>query len=1507
MKCTWNLKIDDNNTIEFNTIEELENYIIKNNPEYIKYAGTKYNFEEITKSLQQLKNETEPNTDGVLNILNKIPGLVQGFDGKAYEEGFKKIALEELAKKGVNEIQRDLEVKKLWTAKEAEIKKSREVGKGIHLVIENLIGIIRNQTYVGNDSYIIAIDKTKAKIQSINEKIDKGELKEYADGIRPSLEGLDLNSLTKILDDFKVNVYNSIKSLASVDEKGNPKFWIRTEQSLTAPLGEPYANNKEFGTEKIENIKGKLDIVIVYEDKNTKALKAKVLDIKTSSLSIKEWDSDRLNTVDVQLGIYKRLLASQGIYENNIGTESIVITLDTTDTNNVVAKSLSRTLTDLDINKLQTVKKIVPLKEQILPEDKDFVDNVKQDFLGCFDVDPDTMVLNSLLDNKFKNKIIPDRIISVDKDGNKIDKTVYKVTHFDEDNNFLIKVFDLKEDAEDFIKDQIIENKNKIVDQTKRLTDIIENALERGDVNSMFRNSAEEYNSFWKRNLEKYTKVKGWRVQNSTIYNELGVIVFVNDITKELDILNVINENINTKVKISNNNNILGKFVSDSQAELRSDTIRSTIGNVELIKTMLIANRLNIPDYKIGSIKVLDKINKTGTAPIIEKDLMSNFKTLCSKNNIVNNNIQFKDKFIQALEDIIYSKRNIGSEQLHSVLKSKADEFKHIKSVNDQIEKLVELKRILTEEVDDYNQNAQNAFGDSFSGFIFREISDKIADLSGLSLDLTNNETMTNWGTKFNKSFLMGLKVNTLDTVKILEPISKLKEQTDLLIRTKYTNYKSKDNHLTHEYIKHARKQDSSYLAVNPITNFETVVFTKFYKKSEKGDLILINPDLPSESSELSEKDKEFLRAWLKDLNNHRIIASNNTITEESLKANGMYWKVPLIRSKSASRWIHNNIKNVAKGVVIDYKSQLQEINHEETSVLEKYDPREVKEFKMQNAVALSDSETQRARILEGTDPYLHFETNLEVIKDMYVQSYIIQQEWNKKLPLLNAVMVSLKTANYLYGESTNELIEYLNDYITSSVKGQSILEDEFKQAGKAIGFMRKLVTRATLGLNYKSGFKEFVISNYTLYKNAAVNSRLDKDRLSLADVNFATRFVWGDLYQQKDPDKITTAQGLNFLYGMVNNTIYESAEKQNFNAGEGFKFSNRIMVFNKFPDFTGRMTLLVGYLHKFGALDAHTIVDDWHIKYDWTKDKRFELYAKDKTGKTIPENQKEEWSRQKGNYTSRMLELINSNYEIETADGTYRVLTLNDDLPQALTTNEVSAIRQESNTMFGYMDNDQRSIYTKKMQGLLFGHFTTYLSAKKNQILLGRKKNGQGKWKQMIDQDTGLPVYRKEVLDAEGNIIDFEITTEVTDNPVYGWEGTITEGIFWSLVDLLNVTKMENLKEAWKDPYKRKNALLALEDLFAILLLLIIGNMLFGTDENASAAEKIAANLMFNTAQDINGVQALIGVAQFRVPTVDFITNMKKDVNQLLLGDIDFGYFIGNRFSVSRDFLSKD
>lgn len=59
------------------------------------------------------------------------------------------------------------------------------------------------------------------------------------------------------------------------------------------------------------------------------------------------------------------------------------------------------------------------------------------------------------------------------------------------------------------------------------------------------------------------------------------------------------------------------------------------------------------------------------------------------------------------------------------------------------------------------------------------------------------------------------------------------------------------------------------------------------------------------------------------------------------------------------------------------------------------------------------------------------------------------------------------------------------------------------------------------------------------------------------------------------------------------------------------------------------------------------------------------------------------------------------------------------------------------------------------------------------------RDQNGQGKWVPMTDIDTGEALYRKEVYDIEGQLVDYELTTEVNDNPVYGWQGTITEGIF--------------------------------------------------------------------------------------------------------------------------------
>lgn len=1492
MKCTW-----EYNGVTYSSLEDLETYIKANHPEYLREAGIKYSYQatidSIKASTAAMRTKKESSI-GALDMINITPNLVQGVSEEDFKKRFEEQIVKDLTESGMPENQINKAVKNAWTKKQQEIKKARELGKGTHLLIENLVRLIRDGGQQSPDVlYKRVIANTEKAIQTINAKISDGTMEPYADGITPSIEGFNHRDLTENL----MWAYRKIEELR--DKAAVGKFWIRTEEVLEAPLGEEYANNNTLGLEGKTDIRGKVDILIIYEDKYTGKTKAEVIDIKTSSASPIDWDWDRKATVDTQLRVYKRMLATLGIREYDIDTHKMIFKIDTSKENTPSINAANAIFDVSYMNKTDKelmIHKLIPLEEIVAPSDTEFVNNVSNDLNVLFGFDTSLNRSEAVIADSIKR-----RIHSVNGK--------FRVNYMDSDTKAQeFTDYETYDEAEDFVKEELGKGNTKLAvyvgNTANRLSDMIERARNGVEISS----DELDDNAFWRKNIQKYIAVDGWRIEKNTIYNSLNIIMFVNDITKEIDIVSLTNDVLSQEVSLGVNKGttILANFFTDDEVMTkRNDYIQSTVGNLELMKCLVIANRLNVEGYTIGEVKAFNTNNKTGTTPVIPKNMIANFKTLCSRseNKVPNNNIKFADRYQQILDYITYSSSMVNKGTIVTKLNSQVDKLNasnKVISKNEQMDNLIGLLNIIKNENEDIAKGVFSA--DSFPAMLYQQISMKISELSGVSIDYANSKNISNWGLQFNRGFLTGLMINTLDSIKILQSVNLLKHEVEQRIRSKYQKYKSQDNAIMKAYIDYAKKKDNTIILANPAINLETIIFKKFFNTTNNFDLVLIDPTNADQAVELDSVEKEFLTWYLADLNKHRIIASGGTITVDQLQATGMYWKLPLTRSNLGSRIIHRKGKDIWKGMKEDYNSQLQDINHEMD--LEDFNSKNIQNFKMQNSMLASDSETARSRMLEGHDPYIKFDTNFESVKDLYVQGYVNQQEWDNKLPILNSVIVALRTHAFLYGQPTEDLVGFMNDYIQSSIKGSSIIEKEFNGLAKVLRVGRKTTTIASLGFNWKSGFKEFVISNYTLYKNAVVNTKFDKDRLSFSDVDFATKYVWGDLFQQYDPDKITTCQGLNFLYGMVNMTVYDMAEKQNFDTGKMFKFSNRLMFFNRLPDFTGRMTLLVGYLNKFGALDAHTIKDNYEIVYDWRKDNRFALYASDTTGKTISEEDKREWGQQKGNYVSRMMQLIDKGETIDDGKGGTRLMTVDDDLVSALTTEEIAAIKQESNTMFGYMDADVKSPYLKKVQGLIFGQFSTYLSSKKNQIFMRRDQNGQGKWVPMTDIDTGEALYRKEVYDIEGQLVDYELTTEVNDNPVYGWQGTITEGIFWSLVDLFNITKMENVRKAWNDPYKMKNLLIALEDLTAILLLLIIGTAIFGDRKRAKGAEKVAANLMLNAAQDINGVQSLGGVLKFQVPTLEFINNTSADVKRLILGDIDFGYFVGNRFSAVRDFV---
>ena len=142
------------------------------------------------------------------------------------------------------------------------------------------------------------------------------------------------------------------------------------------------------------------------------------------------------------------------------------------------------------------------------------------------------------------------------------------------------------------------------------------------------------------------------------------------------------------------------------------------------------------------------------------------------------------------------------------------------------------------------------------------------------------------------------------------------------------------------------------------------------------------------------------------------------------------------------------------------------------------------------------------------------------------------------------------------------------------------------------------------------------------------------------------------------------------------------------------------------------------------------------------------------------------------------MLErFVNQNFKI-IDNGVERNITMEDDLPHALTDLEVASIKQEADSLFGYMDNDNKSEIFKTSFFTLIGHFRTYLTAKKNQWFLTRDVYAEGQFVQARN-DKGELLYKKH----NNGIV--EVTTEVTDDPYITWQGRVSEGIFWSILDL--------------------------------------------------------------------------------------------------------------------------
>lgn len=462
------------------------------------------------------------------------------------------------------------------------------------------------------------------------------------------------------------------------------------------------------------------------------------------------------------------------------------------------------------------------------------------------------------------------------------------------------EIFNTREEAEEYIEKFLENSSESLAERVVSITQAFSKALKIVNskkhyvpINFDFPNiKGSEQQAYVNILFSKYTYEKGWSiVENDDLIN-MGTIMLINDINKKVDFITLTDMDLSMKVKLNKGENLLGSFYTDLDIETDDNKMIATKGNIELIKLLEIANNIlvdDIKDYTIDELVVSNLVNGDSLKPITLDKLIYNYNILRNKNNLSNSNIKTLDplvKFYSAFLQIQSGISNVKSEyRLNRVLK---ENIKIPKvsitelTPEEKNQQINQLYNLLEELKNKFFYKSGYVPEESLASYLYAEIAKAIVNLTGIEVDPYNSPKLATWfgdvlkDGKLNRQFLNSTKLNSADTIKIIQPIKRELDRTRYNIRSKFFTYKMNTRNKYSEF-----KKNSS-IASNRFINMSELDYKNLFDNSENGKKYFLLKD-PKSDKTLTPKQKEFLEFYLKDINGLRFPGQ----TEEELRASG--------------------------------------------------------------------------------------------------------------------------------------------------------------------------------------------------------------------------------------------------------------------------------------------------------------------------------------------------------------------------------------------------------------------------------------------------------------------------------------------------------------------------------------------------------------------------------------------------------------------------------------------
>ena len=971
----------------------------------------------------------------------------------------------------------------------------------------------------------------------------------------------------------------------------------------------------------------------------------------------------------------------------------------------------------------------------------------------------------------------------------------------------------IKEESEPESNTELIEKLNELLRSTEDHNSSLIRTLQQGIAQAMidgyidarklrgFKSSAGSIAEMLNPYLNKNKKPDGteepvWEYLKDNPLSDYGILLFKNLKSGQIDIITLTNLNLNTKVQFKyGRTNLAGSYMSN----IDSKQLPSTWGNIFAMKTLILLNYI-IPqiegDFKLGNLKVVSTFDYGKSQTFNIQNTVSEFYNPLMKivetntaglgqfeNNFKNAN--YIDPYSSLLSEFkaIVNGNSFIARELDS-FKTQVNFIEGLTNDSTKISALIDLAQSINEQFCS-SFNSADLAEKYYTAYSSGSKNQKIATLL---VDISNT---------INK--LRGDKIGKPEKIdkltRMFMPTSGIPNNHFKIVKRYWTETSQRINSEAYNVGVDINKivkelyDEAGYSQIqNKILGNQLHVFKNMYE--DNSAMLFKNPY--DNNNTLQSYERKFLKKALLIFAKYRYMNSGKAfkftlsdIDSESYKKfveknSSWYFCVPLRKASTSSdiqsgfafqsaeqaiKTMITNPKLWARRFLDDKAMDAYFKEHKANSDVTLLSVRNYFSYTEPDISEVSPNNGQRESNLSQHPDSRFYEHNVEnLLRDFTFES-VRSQNMNKMMVACKLLLMQLT----LSGKMNNNLkdfeseIKFIEDFLKVNVFNIPLMESSELAIASYLLPVRKLVSRFLVAGNVASSIRDGFDGFGQIMARAV--TKYGGTNIAAGDVMRAYSIVTKEM-MFKLPLASLVSQ-LCIKYRMSNIDVSNVAEGMKTGRSGLVNFQDVMYKTLRDPDFLNRMTLFVAKCVHDGTWDAFSLDKEGVLKYDWKKDRRFNLLASNNKSNL------DEFNKQKGLYYS-LIRIWNEEHPDNQVDKS-------GDLPMPYTEKEMDAFHALSDNIWGAYDKSNKSMGEHSLLLMTFGMFTTWMNGGiKNYFMPLQESSDRIQWVHMRNNNGQLLYYDK----------DGGVTTENTGEPVYAQQPIFVQGIFKTLLQIYDVLK---------------------------------------------------------------------------------------------------------------------